>query len=488
MIFKKNIDIRLIFLCILGCGLSKTALARITSAFNQDIYPLFSTTEPRFLLDKAIYFYKEESNQSYEAMRDHIKIHIAPFGVTADRGRTIDGILPANSTQDGFDDNSTTTKAYVPLGDLQGRTNLISLVFGAEPAGQNLPPSLQTAKEAIFGAILDANGNIDDGDYIDPQENLGCKSTYLKYTKKGLRFSLDARFGKDFGGSISTGVVSLKHSLQKIVDKTDSPDSGATDFNPIINGTAIKGDVESYLTKQFRTILSELDQGLADDTSRTSIETVQCSLFWRHIFELMPEYDDWLDVLLIPYVECIGAISPGAKKRPFVVYDPVFGNNQHGAIGFTAGMYIDFIETVYLSTEFGYVHFLKHDFDNVYVPNSPYQTNIYPFKTDIAVQPGANWHFAFKMGCDQFADKLSCYVEYLMMEHKSDRVELRTYDPAFFPGALETNSPFKTKLCNVAFSYAFSPNASVGFLWQIPISQRNAYKSTTVMLSFDALL
>ncbi|HTM05956.1 MAG TPA: hypothetical protein VL201_01835 [Patescibacteria group bacterium] len=493
MIFKKNIDILLFCMHIFLCVTMHTTDARITSAFNQDIYPLFTTTEPRFLLDKVIAFYKEEDEQSYQALRDRIEIHVAPFGVTADRGRTIDGVLPIEiAKDDGFPSDIPQSKsAFVPLGDLQGRTNLIALLFGAEPAGQNLPPVLQTAKQVIFGPLLDANGNIDDGDFIDPQENFGCESIYYKYTKKGFRLSVDARFTQDFGGTLSLGVSSQKNTLQKIVDKTEHPDEGHYDFDPKVpdaSDHSIKEEVDIYLAKEFYTILSELDRNLTDNSSRTSIDIVELSLFWRHVFELTPGYDEWMDILLVPYIECIGVISPGAKKRPHIVYEPVFGNNQHAAIGFATGLYIDFVETIYISTEFGYAHFFKHDFDNVPVPNSPYQANIYPFVTDISVRPGANWHFSFKMGCDQFVEKLSFYIEYVMMEHKKDSVELRVPDPAFFPAVLEQVSPFKAKLCNISISYAFSPNASVGFLWQVPISQRNAYRSTTVMLSLDAFL
>lgn len=486
MIFKNTIY--LFPLCIFVYMHTNILVARTTSAFNQDVYPLFITTEPRFLLHKRIAFYKEENDETYQALRDSVQLDISPYGVSADRGRTSNGLLPTNNTQNGFADNSSEPKAYVPLGDLEGRMNFIPLLFGAEPVNQNLSPTLQTAKEVIFGPILDGNGTIDDGQYIDPQENLGCKSIYFKYSKKGLRFALSGRFSTDFGGSITAGIASVKNSLQKIVDKTKNPDDTADPFDPTVNGTSIKADVETYLVKEFSNILSELNQALTDNASRTSIETVECSLFWRHVFELMPEYDDWLNVLLIPYIEGTGTVSPGAKKRSTFIYDPIFGNNQHSAVGITTGMYIDFIETIYIDTSFGYTHFFKHSFDNVPVPNSPYQVNLYPFSTDISVKPGANWHFSFKMGCYQFVDKLSFYVEYVMMEHKKNTVTLQTEDPAFFPGVLEDSSPFKVKLCNLSVAYAFSPNASVGFLWQAPISQRTAYKSTTVMLSLTAFI
>ena len=68
------------------------------------------------------------------------------------------------------------------------------------------------------------------------------------------------------------------------------------------------------------------------------------------------------------------------------------------------------------------------------------------------------------------------------MEHHPDTITLKKHDPAFVPEELAKETGFKTMLANIGFTYDFSPNFTFGFLWQAPISQRNSYRSTTVML------
>ena len=77
------------------------------------------------------------------------------------------------------------------------------------------------------------------------------------------------------------------------------------------------------------------------------------------------------------------------------------------------------------------------------------------------------------------------YFEWFVIDHKKDEITLCAPDPAFLPEVLEKMSSFKTKLGNVAFNYYISPNIGLGFLWQIPFSQRNAYRSSTLMAGIN---
>jgi hypothetical protein len=215
---------------------------------------------------------------------------------------------------------------------------------------------------------------------------------------------------------------------------------------------------------------------------------VRVSLFWRNIFELNPEDREWPTVLVIPYWEAMGSFSPGAAIHERELFAPYLGNNKHTCAAFKVGINFDFVDTIEVGGEIGYNHFFKHDFDQMHVPNSQFQTNIYPFATDVSVKPGINWHFAGKIAAYHFLDKLSMYFQYVMMEHKKDHIELKNPDPAFVPQALEETTYFKAKVANIGFYYDISPNASLGFLWQAPLSQRNTYKSTTILFSFNAVV
>jgi hypothetical protein len=73
------------------------------------------------------------------------------------------------------------------------------------------------------------------------------------------------------------------------------------------------------------------------------------------------------------------------------------------------------------------------------------------------------------------------FFQYINLEHQPDCIKLNAPDPAFMPEILSRTTGFKVKLANIGFTYDFTPHFSIGFLWQAPWFQRNAYRSTTVM-------
>jgi hypothetical protein len=72
-----------------------------------------------------------------------------------------------------------------------------------------------------------------------------------------------------------------------------------------------------------------------------------------------------------------------------------------------------------------------------------------------------------------------------VLDHQKDEICVKNGDPAFVPEVLECISTFKTKLGNAGFNYDLSPNIGIGFLWQIPFSQRNSYRSSTLMAGLN---
>ncbi len=89
------------------------------------------------------------------------------------------------------------------------------------------------------------------------------------------------------------------------------------------------------------------------------------------------------------------------------------------------------------------------------------------------------------MAAYHFVGNLSMYFEWFVIDHKKDEITLKVPDKAFLPEVLESTTSFKVKLANAALNYDISPNIGLGFLWQIPFSQRNAYRSSTLMLGIN---
>ena len=87
------------------------------------------------------------------------------------------------------------------------------------------------------------------------------------------------------------------------------------------------------------------------------------------------------------------------------------------------------------------------------------------------------------MNAYHFIDKLNIYAEYTYLNHGRNTVTLITPDNAFIPSRLEDDTNYKIQMANIGLNYDLSPNTTIGFLWQAPLSQRGTYKTNTFMLS-----
>lgn len=473
-----------LFICMLSILHLPTRADGLSSLAKNDALPVFSTLnwDDLHLLTKRQLEYREydwaEKNGS------HVTLSISPFAQNADRGKTIKGqrcVLPYP-----FTDKCEATITDTPLGDLTGRTGMIPLLYNTKnvwPGGKTTAaeafadkPALLNAYNTLFpsGAGLNNEGN------IDPQQLYGYFSFPLKYRKRGVRFDAAVEF-YDFGLRLQTGVATIRQVREATFNLTNNP---AETFTPI-TPTITKGDVNNLLMKQLDDIAEQSNIDLCDFI-QTSAEETRLYIYWRHACAINEDADNsWAKFLFIPYLEVGGSFSPGKKETSHKFFSVPFGNNGHSSAGFTTGFNLDFKETIEIGGEVGYTHFFKKDFCNMPIPNNEFQTNLFPFSTEVSVQPGDNWYFGARIAAYHFIDNLSMYFEWFVLDHQKDDICLKNPDPAFVPEVLECVSSFKTKLGNAGFNYDLSPNIGIGFLWQIPFSQRNSYRSSTIMAGLN---
>jgi len=502
---------RFLFLFIIGgcAALYHNDTLSLSSLARNDAFPMFTPLDPHsFLLDRCKLHCLDVDWA--EEKKCHMNISFSPFAQNANEGKTLAGKPTPQEEMMGTEPDQFRTE----LGDLMGKTSMIALTYGAPPAGEMLPASLLLAKNKIFinptgGTELQpefpiiTSGKptdvINDDRYIDNAQKFGFFSFPLKYRKRGIRFEINAQFLCDFGFKVQTGVSSIRQIVLDTINETDQtstqmpmpqeffPNPVATDCPPNI----ARCDVNQFLMEKLDNIAKDIKVDICDFIE-TSIEEIRLSLYWRHVFEINEDRDheDWPHALIIPFIQATGSFSPGKVKDPSKLFGVFFGNNGHNAVGFTSGINVDFLETIEIGGEVGYTHFFDQDFRDFRIPNSCFQTNIYPFTADIEIKPGSNWHFGGKIAAYHFLGMLSMYFQYIMVEHKEDSIKLKVPDPspnpAFVPGALAKRTSFKTKLANIGFTYDIAPNVALGFLWQAPLSQRNTYRSTTIMFSFIA--
>jgi len=465
--------------------------AELTSLAKNDPLPMFSTLnlDDAFLLTREQLFYRDVDWAAKKHNR--VRFSVSPFAQNADRGKTIRGqtcTLP-NPLLDPCGNVITDT----PLGDLTGRTGMIALLYnnddiypnGEEDPENVLPPALLEAYNVLFPVQppgcqddCDINPGLNNQANIDPFQEYGFFSFPIKYRKRGVRFEMAALVAKNFGVRIQTGVSTIRQVREETLNLTNP-----STFDPI-TPTVTKPNVEALLMDQLDTIAEEIGIDMCDFV-QTSLEEVRFNVFWRQAFEINKEADsEWAKFLIIPYVEAGGSASPGKKDSERRFFAAPFGNNTHPSVGFSAGINLDFLETIEIGGEVGYTHFFTKCFFRP-VPNNKFQTNLYPFSTNVSVSPGDNWFFGARIAAYHFIDKLSMFFEWYVLDHQKDRICLAHPDPAFVPEVLECSSSFKVKLGNAGFNYDLSPNIGLGFLWQIPFSQRNAYRSSTLMAGFN---
>ncbi len=449
----------------------------LSSLAKNDAFPVFSTLDPHFFLyDHERLSYKDPDFADEKGSR--IGISISPYAQNADRGKNFRGerFLPQKTNTE----TCQVTGIPIELSDLTGRVNMIALLYGSLPEGQTLPPTLEKARMEIFPGIP-ATTPINDASKIDPLEQFASLSFPLKYRKRGVRFDLYVNIIGDFGLNLQTGVASICQTVTAINDLT----CNAVDNCPFEIDPECSKKVRAFLTSEIKAISQELGVDICD-FGEASIEEIRLNLYWRHAYELNHDKEDWPHILFMPFAVFSASASPGKKRNPSKLFAIPFGNDDHSAIGITAGFAFDFIDTIEIAGEVGATHFFSRCIPCLRIPNSLCQKTLFPFTASATVSPGHNWHFGGKITAYHFLGRLSAYFQYLMLEHEDDTIKLKKPDPAFKPEALEKVTGWKIKIANIGFNYDISPNVGLGFLWQAPLSQRNTYRSSTVMFSFNA--
>lgn len=479
----------LLFLSIPLILISDTAYAYLTSDNRTDPYPVFETLDPHIFLDYVRRIEFKDPNYAL-CKKENFSLSISPFAQNAQTGSNYDGesFLPTNSLHDPIffnpsDDNPCGTppcvKLPIELGDLEGRPDMLAMITGPIPAGQQLVPSLQAAKEALFpNGVQQPLSQLS-----DPYQMYASFTVPIKHRKRGIRLDFKGMITDQIGFIFDTSVASISRGIE-LIDLTCSATSSCMFILP---DQEFNDKVNKYLMSNIETIADELHINICDG-NRLSWEEVRFYLFWRDSYE-MNARDCYAELypyyVFMPFAMLGGSVSPGKKLHPGDIFGAPFGNNGHASLGGTIGLDFDFIDTIEVSAEAGITQFFGRT-ECIGVPTTKYQRTIFPFFTQVHLTPGLNWHFCAKVSAYHFLDNLSFYFQYVMLEHKRDSIKLVTPDPAFQPKVLECRSAFKAKLINTAMNYDLSPNTTVGFLWQIPINQRNTYKTTTIMFTFNA--
>jgi hypothetical protein len=451
----------------------------LSSLAKNDPYPLYVSSYPyNWLLQSTKNYLK---GLTCEYKRDLFSVAFSGFYQKANRGSDYD-------RQRAF------------IGDLEGYWHMLGMTYGIVPGPNAFPPTLVgtqlgLAKTMLFSPLPNEDSTVPNNRIlVDPNQQIGFFSVPIKYRKHGVRFEFCVQPTEDFGLVIEGGYADIKQTLTQLINRGDGvetlPPLFTETFTTLVYDLLMSPSAADCIFREQGIDKRSNTQNICDFRSG-SFEDLRFKVWARHIFQVNEQADcEWPEFLFIPFFALEGT-APTSKTRDTMNFLSLpFGNNGHGSVGFAAGFHIDFVETIEIGFHGGWTHFFARDIDNYRLPNHKTQSGVFPFATNVRVQPGDNHEFSVKMHAYRFLDKLSAHVEFIFVNHAEDSITLKDPNlgpPIFDPYQQECLTKFTSQFLNTAINYEISPNLSLGFLAQWPLQQRNAYRSTTVLGTIKAV-
>jgi hypothetical protein len=209
-------------------------------------------------------------------------------------------------------------------------------------------------------------------------------------------------------------------------------------------------------------------------------------------FRMRHQEDDdagsWPDVLFTPYGWVGGSVPTGDQRNYRNILSLPFGNDGHASVGGGGGFLFDFAESVEVGFEGGVTYFAPKT-KTIPFPTHQLQRVLYPFDATVDIQPGMNWDFTALLNCYQFLKHVSFWFTYEYIEHKKDCYTFKDKVKSVYyvPEVLTCRSDWRAQFFNAAVVFDIMPGAQFSFVWQQPISPRNAYYPVTIMGSLNFL-
>ncbi len=519
---------RIGMVCLL-CALQHNVYGIITTLSKNDPVPVYTADSPFALLGTRHYEYLKGREEIDD--HKHMSIEILPFFQWASKGRDSCGttvelgdisgkwnmiaVLPYNEPYAGEGSSITNTNDDLPCGStfpavlINARDNLITDIDQlVSPNSQTVPWQLRSVQGLL--SLQQTSTTL--------SQAFGFFSVPMKYQKSGVRFNVQFYVGAGFGATVQTGVANI-WQCASFIDKTPTTTGG----NPFTSIQITKGSgesagktahvytatwvqitkaVSSDLMSQLENIVTSTEIGQSICTyNKYSMEDLYAEFFWRYPVQINKNLTtmEYPKFLFIPFMAFGGTFAVGKPKDPNALLGLPFGNNEHDALRIRGGFSLDFYETVQANFEAGATFFRGRNYCDIPFPTNEYQYPIYPFRTDVRVQPGRNVHLVFGIYAHDFLEHWSCSCDYIIMNHTKDTICLRKANNAagvpghetvcrgnihpFKPGVLECMSEWSTQVLNATLTYALSPDFSWGVAMQFPITCKNAYKSTTFAAS-----
>lgn len=402
------------------------------------------------------------------------------------------------------------------------------LTPGANNPGQNNPPIyLENTSEEIAKTqtSVDPNSILNPTTLAQDKKYFGALSVPFTYERLGARFECNFEITPFFGLYARTGFSQIKNIIHNNGIKDLSTDSQATITIPnattpiykasLYNGlytsngvnmtpeytgqtapnnstftvgadpfatTAFDNNVTNNLTDLFSATRG-IDYRI-ENWTRKGLEDVEVGVFLRKTFLLHPRASKrhlFENIILTPYATFAATLATAELKDYRQALSFASGNNGHNSMGGEVGLTIDFNSTIEVGGKIGFTHFFAEDFYQRPCPTHELQRVIYPFKTDLHVEPGYNWNMGICMNAYHFLETVSFYASYDRVEHTKDTTTLLKTNQYFKPEMLDELSSWSSQMITLALDFELHDQIHFALAWQGPIKQENAYATHTFM-------
>ena len=346
-------------------------------------------------------------------------------------------------------------------------------------------------------------------------EYFGYLTIPTNYRKRGARFEATGAFDSGLGFSVEAGIASISQNANfknAITFNSTTSQTTSTSYPYTTTTTTIvtpvyqKAGADAKVSNPFspanvshdnyETILKCVDRELIQEFGniadaiglntanfqQTGFEDLRGEVFWRKGLKLNTKNK----TIFVPFVSVYGTLDLGDVVDEDQPLSLPFGNNGHKSYGGGAGFTLDFNDSFEIGAAISGSSFSSRTIEGLRIPNSTKQSGIYPFKADAIVDPGASWQVSLLMNSRNFEEDTSCYAQYVYVNHSKNSIKLITPNSGFKPEILENKSIWSNHMVNVGMNFDVSPGVSIGCVAQIPLKQKNSYRSATFGLSIVA--
>ncbi len=223
---------------------------------------------------------------------------------------------------------------------------------------------------------------------------------------------------------------------------------------------------------------------------KVGLDDLRLSLYWRKLYMINEDDERYPRVVFMPFAQAGVGIPMMKGISNHEVLALPNGNNRHTYVSGRAGFTIDFLDTIDIYASGAFSYFFKRDYCDFRMPTAVQESGIFPYSADVSIRPGPTWTFNFGMHAHHFLDNLSVWIDYNIVSHATDKIEVcRSFipeDSIYFESGFDVDraeclTKWESHLVNVGFNYDLYDCLAIGLVWQAPTKQRNAFRTSTIL-------